>query len=50
MVIKNEGKCAIEVQFKITEYKNNSNVDDANSVDMGGGATVDRYVSIFLGA
>ena len=50
MVIKNEGRCAIEVQFKITEYKNNSNVDDANSVDMGGGATTTRYLSFLLAA
>tara|TARA_R110001592_G_scaffold80295_1_gene239336 strand:+ start:1064 stop:2614 length:1551 start_codon:yes stop_codon:yes gene_type:complete len=48
--IENTGSCAAEVQLVFQEWKNNSNVDDANSVDMGGGATVDRYVSILLGA
>ena len=50
MVIKNHGKVSAEVQFKYTEFKNNSNVDDANSVDMGGGATVARYASFLLGS
>ena len=50
MVIKNHGKVAAEIQVKLTEYKNNSNVDDAKSVDMGGGATVARYASFLLGA
>tara|TARA_Y100001963_G_scaffold155228_1_gene245839 strand:+ start:162 stop:1709 length:1548 start_codon:yes stop_codon:yes gene_type:complete len=48
--IQNTGTCAAEIQLKFQEWKNNSNTDDANSVDTGGGATVDRYVSIFLGA
>ena len=50
MVIKNHGKESTEVQIKITEFKNNSNVDDANSVDLGGGATVSRYASFLLGS
>ena len=48
MVIKNHGKVSSEVQIKITEFKNNSNVDDANSVDLGGGTTVARYASFLL--
>ena len=50
MVVKNHGKVSAEVQIKITEFKNNSNVDDANSVDLGGGATVSRYASFLLGS
>tara|TARA_R100001594_G_scaffold19180_1_gene37417 strand:+ start:214 stop:1809 length:1596 start_codon:yes stop_codon:yes gene_type:complete len=50
MVIKNHGKVGAEIQIKLTEYTNNSNVDDANSVDTGGGATVSRYASFLLGA
>ena len=48
--IQNIGNCAAEIQLKFQEWKNNSNVDEKNSVDLGGGATVDRYVSILLGA
>ena len=50
MVIKNHGTVGAEVQIKLNEYKNNSNVDDANSVDLGGGATTARYASFLLGA
>ena len=49
-IIENTGSCAAEVQLVFQEWKNNSNTDDANSVDMGGGATVNRYVSILLAA
>ena len=45
MVIKNHGIVGAEVQLKITDYDDNSNVDNANSVDTGGGATVSRYAS-----
>ena len=50
MVIKNHGTVGAEVQIKLNEYKNNSDVDDANSVDLGGGATTARYASFLLGA
>ena len=48
--IHNTGNCGAEIQLVFQEWKNNSNVDDANSVDMGGGATANRYISILLGA
>ena len=48
--VQNTGSCGAEIQIIFQEWKNNSNVDDANSVDMGGGATVNRYVSILLAA
>ena len=51
MVIKNHGAVGSEIQFSFTDYKNNSNVDDANSIDVsGGGATVTRQASFLLGA
>ncbi len=50
IVVRNHGTVGAEIQIKLTEYKNNSNVDDANSVDLGGGATVARYASFLLGA
>ena len=51
MVIKNNGRVASEIQFQVTEYKDNSNVDDANSVDLGpGSATTTRQVSFLLSA
>ena len=48
--VYNEGDVPAEIQFKYQEWKNNSNVDDANSVDTGGGATVDRYATMILPA
>ena len=50
MVIKNHGIVSSEIQFSFTDYIDSSNVDDANSVDMGGGATVSRYASFLLGS
>ena len=50
LVIHNSGSAASEIQLTIFEYKNNSNVDVQNSVDLGGGATATRYVTFFLAA
>ena len=47
--IRNEGGATSEVQITLTDYKDNSNVDEANSVDLGpGSATTSRYVSALL--
>tara|TARA_R100000781_G_scaffold24459_2_gene18133 strand:+ start:6511 stop:8058 length:1548 start_codon:yes stop_codon:yes gene_type:complete len=48
--IYNEGDVPAEVQFSYQEWKNNSNVDDANAVDMGGGSTNLRYATVLLPA
>ena len=48
--VYNTGDVPAEVQFVFQEWKNNSNVDDDNSVDMGGGATNLRYVTMVLPA
>ena len=40
--IYNQSNVGVELQFTYQEWKNNSNTDDANSVDTGGGATVTR--------
>ena len=48
--VYNTGDVPAEIQFVFQEWKNNSNVDDANSVDMAGGATVNRYVTMVLPA
>ena len=51
IVVKNDGEVGAEVQFKVTDYANNSNVDDANSIDISGdGASTTRYVTTLLGA
>jgi len=51
MVIKNNGLVGAEVQFKFTEYVDNSDVDNANSIDLGpGSATTTRQTSFLLGA
>ena len=46
--VYNMGDVPAEVQFTYQEFKNNSNVDDANAVDLGGGATRDRYATMLL--
>ena len=48
--VYNMGDVPAEIQFVYQEWKNNSNTDDANSVDMGGGATVNRYATMLLPA
>ena len=48
--VYNMGDVPAEIQFVYQEWKNNSNTDDANSVDMGGGATVNRYATMILPA
>ena len=48
--VYNTGDVPAEVQFVFQEWKNNSNVDDANAVDTGGGSTNLRYVTMILPA
>ena len=51
IVVKNNGEVGAEIQFKVTDYANNSNVDDANSIDISGdGATTTRFLTTLLGA
>ena len=50
LCIYNESNVGAEIQFTYQEWKNNSNTDDANSVDTGGGATVTRYATMLLPA
>ena len=51
IVIKNDGEVGSEIQLKITDYADSSNVDDANSIDISGdGASTTRYVTTLLGA
>ena len=50
LCVYNEGNVGAELQFAYQEWKNNSNTDDANSVDTGGGATVTRYATMLLQA
>jgi len=50
LCVYNEGNVGAELQFTYQEWKNNSNTDDANSVDTGGGATVTRYATMLLQA
>ena len=48
--VYNMGDVPAEVQFVYQEWKNNSNTDDANAVDTGGGSTNLRYVTMLLPA
>ena len=51
LVIKNHGKVGAEIQLRTVEYVDNSDVDNANSIDLGpGSATVERNMSLLLGA
>ena len=48
--VYNMGDVPAEIQFLYQEWKNNSNVDDANAVDTGGGSTNLRYLTMLLPA
>ena len=50
LCVYNQSNVGAELQFTYQEWKNNSNTDDANSVDTGGGATVTRYSTMLLPA
>ena len=50
LCVYNQSNVGVELQFTYQEWKNNSNTDDANSVDTGGGATVTRYSTMLLPA
>ena len=51
LALYNQGTVCAEVQFIYQDWKDNSNVDEANSVDLGpGSATTNRYVSHLLPA
>ena len=50
LCIHNQSNVGAEIQLTYQEWKNNSNTDDANSVDTGGGATVTRYATMLLPA
>tara|TARA_Y100001973_G_scaffold18254_1_gene26664 strand:- start:795 stop:2339 length:1545 start_codon:yes stop_codon:yes gene_type:complete len=48
--VYNTGDVPAEIQFAFQEFKNNSNVDEDNSVDLGGGSTNLRFVTMMLPA
>tara|TARA_R100001594_G_scaffold14555_3_gene31003 strand:+ start:8318 stop:9880 length:1563 start_codon:yes stop_codon:yes gene_type:complete len=48
--VYNQSNVGAELEFTYQEWKDNSNTDDANSVDTGGGATVLRYATMLLPA
>ena len=50
VVVHNTGDTVLEIQVTIQGYKNNSNEDVVNSVDLGGGATALRYINFLLPA
>ena len=51
LCVYNESNVGAELQFIYQDWKDNSNTDEANSVDLGpGSATVNRYVTMLLGA
>tara|TARA_R110002110_G_scaffold147162_8_gene337596 strand:- start:1860 stop:3452 length:1593 start_codon:yes stop_codon:yes gene_type:complete len=51
IVVRNGGEVGAEIQFKVTDYADSSNVDAANSIDISGdGAETTRYISALLGA
>ena len=50
IVISNPGDTVLEIQTTIQSYKNNSNLDVANAIDLGGGSTNLRYINFLLPA
>ena len=51
IVIKNNSPVGVELQLRYAEWKDDSNIDQANSVDLGpGSATPSRQLNLILGA
>ena len=51
IILKNNSPVGVELQLGYAEWKDNSNVDETNSVDLGpGSATTVRQFSMILGA
>ena len=50
LCVYNESNVAAELQIKYQEWKNNSNTDVVNAVDLGGGSTAVRYTTMLLPA
>ena len=48
--VYNQSNVGVELQFVYQEWLNNSNTDEKNSVDLGGGATALRYATMLLPA
>ena len=48
--VYNQSNVGVELQFKYQEWKDNSNTDEQNAVDTGGGATNIRYATMLLPA
>ena len=51
IVIKNNSPVTVELQLKYAEWKDDSNIDQTNSIDISGdGASTERQVMFILGA
>mgnify|MGYP003134902557 CR=1 FL=1 len=51
IVIKNNSSVGAEIQLRYAEWKDDSNIDQTNSVDLGpGSATTSRQLNLLLGA
>ncbi len=51
LCVYNESNVGVELQFIVQDWKDNSNTDEANSVDLGpGSATTNRYITMLLPA
>ena len=50
VVLHNSGTVSVEIQLVTREFKNDTNKDVVNSVDMGGGATTARYSTFLIPA
>ena len=51
IVVKNDSEVGAEIQFKVTDYADSSNVDAANSIDISGdGGSTTSQISTLLGA
>ena len=51
IVIKNNSPVCVELQLKYAEWKDDSNIDKTNSIDISGdGATTSRQLNLVLGA
>ena len=50
LCVYNQSNVGIELQFTYNDWKDNSNVDEGNAVDLGSGSTSVRFATMLLPA
>ena len=50
IILKNNSPISVELQLKYSEWHDSSDIDQTNSIDLGGGGTTERILNLILAA